>query len=151
MSAMDRKKDRIIVDLDGTLALDHHRVHHLYGEKRDWDSYFAECSADTPNEPVVELVRAMFARGYLIFILTGRSDSVKDKTIAWLRLHSIPYSGVRMREASDRTNDHELKPSWASELGGTDSILFVAEDRARVVAQWRSLGYTVFQVADGNF
>ena len=32
-----------------------------------------------------------------------------------------------------------------------DDIFLVVDDRNKVVDMWRSLGLTVFQVADGNF
>lgn len=153
MSAIYRKKNTIIVDLDGTLALDDHRNHLLHQPdgKRDWDAYFALCGADAPNEPVIELCRAMFYRGYFIRIFTGRSDSVEDETRKWLDVHDVQFDSLTMREKSDRTDDHELKPSWAETYGGRDSILFVVEDRERVVHSWRSRGYTVFQCAPGKF
>ena len=47
----------IVFDLDGTLADDAHRQHHITGDVRDWDAYFAACGDDAPIiEPVMELL-----------------------------------------------------------------------------------------------
>ena len=57
-----------------------------------------------------------------------------------------------MRQADDRTLDHDLKRSWVE--NGTipkDRVLVVFEDRASVVKMWRKLGLTCFQVAPGDF
>lgn len=142
-------KDTIIFDLDGTLALDDHRSHHLKGEVRNWEAYFDACEGDYPNEAVIEVLRAV-AKTHIVLIMSGRSDRVADKTRGWLRAHNIPYHSLRMRPAEDRTQDDELKIGWAKEYG-LDQILCVFEDRNRVVAAWRAAGVPCFQVALTTF
>jgi len=152
MPTVAGKKDVIIVDLDGTLALDHHRVHHLHGPngERDWDTYFSLCSQDEPNHGIIAIVDKL-RHFYEIHILTGRSESVRDDTERWLSRHGVVYSELRMRPVSEREDDHTLKIKWGGELGGLSRVLVVFEDRARVVRAWRAAGYTVCQVAPGEF
>ena len=38
----------VIFDIDGTLADCSHRLHHVTGDKRDWNKFFAEMSEDPP-------------------------------------------------------------------------------------------------------
>lgn len=153
MPRMAGSKDTIIVDLDGTLALDNHRNHHLHGPngKRDWDTYFSLCHLDAPNIPVIELCRTLFRAEFNIQILTGRNETTGVKTAQWLVDHGVPHHGIRMRGAGDRTDDHSLKIGWGNDLGGPDRVLFCVEDRKRVVRAWRLAGYTVLQCAEGDF
>lgn len=150
---MANKKDVIICDLDGTLALDDGRAErYLRGpEGKQWDKYFAACGEDLVNEPVKELTRRM-SNWYEIHILTGRSEDVLEPTERWLNANEVRYDSLTMRERSDRTDDHVLKPKVARDRGWTkERTLFVIEDRQRVVDAWRELGYTVLQCAPGAF
>jgi hypothetical protein len=47
--------------------------------------------------------------------------------------------------------DNELKKHFLDEHVNIDDVFLVVDDRQQVVDMWRSLGLTVFQVADGNF
>jgi hypothetical protein len=122
------------------------------GWKRDWEGYFASCLGDEPNESVIEVLRLFFEDGYNIRLLTGRSESVRALTEQWLYRHAVPHHTLIMRPEGERTDDHIMKPAIAFEqYWRPDNVLFVMEDRQRVVDAWRKLGYTVFQVAPGNF
>lgn len=175
MRTVDREKDTIICDLDGTVALDETRaIQYLRkphaetceigmyetqnagtctcGWKRDWAGYFAACSGDDPNEAVIQILRYFWDDGYTIRLLTGRDEGVRVLTEQWLRAHAVPYHSLVMRATNDRTDDHEMKPAVAFVEGWLPkNTLLVLEDRQRVVDAWRSKGYTVFQVAPGNF
>lgn len=151
MYRMDPEKKLIIVDLDGTLADDTHRAHLLKDpENRRWNEYFSLCHLDEPNYPIIQLLRNLWsACGYDVYILSGRSDTVRQQTEEWLNRHNVPYDLLQMREAEDRTQDDKLKLGWAEQW--KDKVLFVLEDRQRVVDAWREAGYTCLQVAPGKF
>ena len=60
----------------------------------------------------------------------------RPDTEAWLDLYvGVPYEGLFMRPAGDNRKD----------------AVGVFDDRRQVVRMWRSLGLTVFQVAEGDF
>lgn len=168
----------VICDLDGTLALDHHRHHHLNipctecegrgtigslddyhrcplceGKKvkHNWDAYFAACGDDKIQPNIARLLDDLKMQGHTIHILTGRSASVYEQTESWLELKDIQYDFLRMRAPDDRTDDHILKIGWGAELGGPLKVLCVIEDRTRVVKAWREAGYTCLQCAQGDF
>lgn len=142
----------VIVDLDGTLALIDHRLHYIKGANKDYDSFYNACDKDAPNQRIINLVNVLECNGYFIEIMTGRSDIVKDKTVAWLDEHSVRYDHLTMREYGDHTPDFELKKKWFFNSNTLrKEIVFVLEDRKRVVDMWRSMGITCLQVADGNF
>lgn len=154
-------KPLYIFDLDGTLACCNHRRHFVDRErtKQDWKSFYAACDGDKPVAPVISTMDRLRQIGAEIWIFSGRSDEVRDKTIAWLVRHtSFMTSELRgpmltMRAAGDYTPDDELKRSWYEGMLLEDKYRLVAvfDDRARVVKMWRGIGVTCFQVADGKF
>lgn len=143
----------IIFDLDGTLALDHHRSHLLKGEEKQWEEYFSLCHLDTPNEPVIKILNSLYVLEP-IAIWSGRSASVIDKTMEWLRTHHISWKldHIKLRDADDRTQDDILKMRWLQELRNSGhNVTLAFEDRQRVVDAWRANGVTCLQVAPGAF
>lgn len=146
-------KNIVIFDLDGTLALIGHRKHFVECDKKDqnWDAFYEACDKDIQNLPIA-VINRMFGNslGWVIFILSGRSEAVLGKTHDWLRFHGIRYEQLRMRPEGDYTPDDVLKKQWAEEIG-IDRIAMVFDDRDKVVKMWRSLGLTCLQVAEGNF
>lgn len=152
MQRMDRKKDIVICDLDGTLANDAHRSYLIKTSNPDrdenWDKYFDLCGHDTPIYEVCNLVRRLNSY-YDIHIFSGRSDRVKIQTELWLSKHMVPYDTIKMRPWDSREQDHIMKIEWANPI--RDRVAFILEDRQRVVDAWREAGYTCLQVAPGNF
>lgn len=150
-------KPLYIFDLDGTLALIGHRRHYVErakGKKQDWAAFHAACVDDLPNAPVIETMRRLWAEAE-VRIFSGRSDEVREQTEAWLAKHRC-YPGrasLTMRAAGDFTPDDVLKRRWYEALPAFDRRRLVAvfDDRDRVVAMWRALGVTCFQVAPGDF
>lgn len=146
----------VIVDLDGTLALNKHRSHFIdksSGRKPDWVAYFEACDKDLPNHPVIEAVNALKAQGNRVHIFSARGDIVRDKTVKWLSLHGVQYDDLTMREMDTYTADEILKRFWLLDLypNYKNDILCVFDDRDKVVKMWRELGLICFQVAEGNF
>jgi predicted kinase len=133
----------ILVDIDGTVALmdgrspyDMTRVRH-----------------DRPNHAVIEAVRAMHAAGFRIVFCSGRTDDGREDTAHWLDRHvGVPYEALHMRTTGDQRKDSVVKAEiFEREIRGNYHVVAVFDDRDQVVRMWRSLGLTVFQVADGNF
>lgn len=148
-----------IFDLDGTLALIDHRRPILAESKNPnrWRDFFAACTKDTPNMPVIRTMRRLqsFAD---VWIWSGRSDEVRSQTIEWLVTYtSIPHAELaeilKMRPAADNTPDDLLKERWLCALSWPDRkrIEAIFDDRDRVVQMWRTYGFPCFQVAKGDF
>jgi hypothetical protein len=149
-----------IFDLDGTLALIEHRRHILERKSRDkWSQFHAACDKDKPNKPVIATMEHLRHAGAEIWIFSGRSDEVRDKTIAWLALHTSFESRdlegpmLNMRATGDFTADDVLKRQWLDGMLVGDRLRLVAafDDRDRVVQMWRTAGVSCFQVAEGKF
>jgi hypothetical protein len=146
----------VIVDLDGTLALNKHRSHFIDKSQRkkvDWVSYFDACDKDLPNQPVIQTINALKKQGYRVHIFSARGDLVREKTVKWLSLYGVQYDDLTMREMDTYTADEILKRFWLLDLypNYKNDILCVFDDRDKVVKMWRSLGLTCFQVAEGDF
>lgn len=143
----------IIVDLDGTLALCDHRRHFVENVKPDWDSFLEACDKDEPNKPLIELLHRLDESDDIIIrIFSGRSESVKGKTIDWLKKHDIPYYSLTMRKEGDYRPDEIVKEQWLDELlHKGHEILCCFDDRVKVCEMWRRRGLLCNQVALGNF
>ncbi len=142
----------VVFDLDGTLALNEHRLHYIRNTPKDYDTFYAACAADLPCAPVIGTLRAHLAIGDRVEIWSGRSDQVRRETAAWLELFGVGAGCLtRMRPAGDHQPDTSLKRAWirdARKNGGIPDLAY--DDRDGVVALWRGEGVTCFQVAPGD-
>lgn len=148
----------IIVDLDGTLADIQHRLHFIKdGEKPNWDGFNAACVDDIKVHPVAQTVDLFRNFGAVkVCIMTGRSQRYIEETVDWLRSRKIPYDALVMRAQGDFRSDTEVKKEMYAQYfqNGFEQrrkVYFVLEDRDKVVAMWRELGLTCFQVRKGDY
>jgi beta-phosphoglucomutase-like phosphatase (HAD superfamily) len=136
-----------IFDLDGTLADDSHRWHHVR-RSGDWDAYYAACPEDKPIEHMLEVAKALNGAGYRIVIVTGRSESIRRETEDWLLQQGILYSELIMRKKNDRRKNSELKLEALEVLRQKGYMpLMVFEDLPAAVQAWRAAGLPCAQVA----
>ena len=146
-----------LFDLDGTLAHIEHRKHFIEGERKSWSRFYKACVDDTPNTPVIATMELLLAAGCEVQIFSGREDSVRKETVAWLTQHTslnMRATTLLMRPTGDSTPDDELKRDWyenALTAGERRRLVAVFDDRDKVVAMWRSMGVPCFQVAPGDF
>ncbi len=133
--------DAIIVDMDGTLSLLNGRSPHDV----------STCDQDPPNQPVLDTV-LLWQQSIKVVILSGRADDCRVQTEKWLAQYGVKPVGVFMRATGDQRQDSIIKQEiFDREILGKYNIKFVLDDRQQVVDMWRSLGLTVFQVAEGDF
>jgi phosphoglycolate phosphatase-like HAD superfamily hydrolase len=141
-----------IFDIDGTLADNQHRFHHIDKPDKDWDAYFAACGGDAPIPHMVRLARDLRVAGLEIVYVSGRSDVCREATLVWLAKSYLPRGQLYMRKQGDHKPDHELKVELLAQLraDGHEPIM-VFDDRNRVVQAWRAVGIPCAQVAEGDF
>lgn len=144
-----------LFDLDGTLADIEHRRHLVSGGNADWDLFYELCLRDAPNVPIIDLYRRLQGSSPTaeMWIFSGRSEVVRNKTLFWFREHHILINpeNLIMRPVGDYTPDDALKLRWLDEYGLRERIVCVFDDRQKVVDMWRREGLTCLQVAPGNF
>lgn len=135
----------IVFDLDGTLANIDHRAHYVRQDNPEWDKFYSACDKDTPNAWCMEMMDIFRQQGYPVLIVSARRDTEKSKTLAWLRYHGIKYTDlIMLRKGNDNTEDKKLKKAWLK-LFGKENILFVVDDRQKVVDMWREEGLVCLQ------
>ena len=144
-------KHYVVVDIGGTISKVGDRVKCLESTPKDWDSFYARCGEDLPNEDVLACVKALQCI-YTIILLSGRRESCRKDTLDWLRKYDIDADFVLLRKDNDHRHDTIVKPEiLLNFLGSYDEVAFVLEDRTSVVKKWRELGLTCLQVAEGDF
>lgn len=159
------KPSAVVCDLDGTLCNLDHRYHFVKtgiqvngSPKKDWKSFFANMSSDTPNLWCAEIVKSM-AKNHVIVYASGRPDSFGSETADWLVKHGMLDPAVfpekphlYMRPRSDHREDSIVKEIILDfEILTRFTPYFMIDDRARVVAMWRRRGFTCLHCADGDF
>lgn len=156
---MSKIKYIILVDIDGTIADCSERAKKYITdlETPNWDAFYEACSEDKPIPSIIQLVEEL-STYYDIIFCSGRRESVKEKTIAWMKKYLVntQYEPLHMlfRKDGDTRHDTEVKPELLDALLKEHpeyNICYILEDRNSMVAKWRELGYTCLQVADGNF
>jgi predicted kinase len=119
-----------IVDIDGTVA----------SKAPDRDIYdFTRVHEDIPIAHTVHVVRQLAIDSAIVF-LSGRDDSCRDVTEAWLRANRIPFTELHMRKAGDLRRDDRVKLElFNTHLRDRYRILGAFDDRLQVCRLWRDL------------
>jgi hypothetical protein len=140
----------VIFDIDGTLADVSERIHHVRKTPKNWDAFFEGMSQDRAVRSIVRLCNLLHASGFKVILCTGRSEEHRAETVNWLNKQGVHYHQLLLRRDGDRRSDVVVKREM---LVGIDKsrILFVVEDRSRVVEMWRSEGLVCLQCAPGEF
>lgn len=135
----------VVIDLDGTLANIDHRTHLVKRDKPLWDEFYAACCDDTVNHWCKSLMASMSAQSYTVLIVSARRDTEKTKTLLWLQENGVIYDDlIMLRKGADHTKDTELKRAWLKSYR-KENILFVVDDRQKVVDMWREEGVVCLQ------
>lgn len=142
----------IIFDIDGTIADLTHRRHFVSSKPKNWPAFAAGIMDDTPIEHIIDVLRMYHARGDAIILCSGREAASRDKTIAWLDKHSIPFNALYMRPTKDYRADDIVKEELLDQiLADGYSPYMIYDDRDRLIKMWRRRGYPCAQVAPGDF
>ncbi len=144
------KPKAIIVDLDGTLCDVRHRLHHIQGEKKDWEAFHSALLNDEVRQDVLQKLVKHQTNGCLILLLTGRPHTYKDKTLGWLISLESLYFTLFMRKAGDKRTDTEVKAEiYETRIKDRFEVIKVYEDRPSVIRMWREKGLEVEDCGDG--
>lgn len=140
----------VIFDIDGTLADVSERIHHVRKKPKNWNAFFQGMAQDKAIHAMVRLCNILYETGIQIILCSGRSEEHRPQTIEWLAQQGVNYHELILRKDGDRRSDTIVKREM---LAGIDKskILFIVEDRSRVVEMWRSEGLVCLQCAPGEF
>lgn len=140
----------VIFDIDGTLADVSERVHHLQKKPKNWKAFFRGMAQDKAIKSMVRLCNILYSSGVRIILCSGRSEEHRSETVKWLANQGVKYHELRLRRDGDRRSDVIVKREMLAGIDNT-KVLFVVEDRSRVVQMWRSEGLVCLQCAPGEF
>ena len=145
----------VIVDIDGTLAeFDADYVKEwVLGPEKQWQPFFEFMADAAPIEAIKRLVTLLNAQQQAIVLCSGRPNSHRHYTEAWLTRHAIPYDAIYLRpDGQDLVPDEEVKRQALEEIRAEGyAPWLVIDDRQAVVEFWRSTGLTCLQCAPGDF
>lgn len=144
-----------VFDIDGTLADNEHRMHHLENGKKNWDAFFAEQGKDEPYQAVLDVLHALaFDRckmlGDRVIIVTARDERFREDTIEWLNKH-IEFDisdSIYMRPLGYRGDDDKMKvriiKDWLAANPGY-KVGAIFDDRHRIIDAFRNEGWYTFE------
>ncbi|MES2526212.1 MAG: hypothetical protein V4598_03970 [Bdellovibrionota bacterium] len=145
------KKKAIIVDLDGTLADITHRRKFVEGKTKDWKNFNRNIIKDDLNIWCAEIIRRMISDHHVLLV-SGRTDDLKKETTEWLTKHNVPFTDLMMRPEKDYRDDTVVKREiYEEKIKPFYDVLFVLDDRAKVVKMWRETGLVCLQCDWGDF
>lgn len=131
----------VVCDMDGTLAKMKNR------SPFDW----YKVGQDDINPPVERIVKNIGEDVFLL-IVSGRDEICRPQTAGWLTSHDIMFDGLFMRPEGNNEDDRIIKRRiYEENIKDKYNVLFVLDDRDKVVRMWRDLGLTCLQVDDGAF
>ena len=131
-----------VFDIDGVLADVRHRLHHLERRPKNWAAFFTSAPADPVWDEGVRLV-AEAAQDCEIVYLTGRPETSRKDTAAWLARHGLPKGTLSMRRAGDRRPAARTKPQQLAALAEGRTVAVVVDDDPGVCAAYRRAGWPV--------
>ena len=143
-------EELVIFDIDGTLADISERVHHVRKKPKNWNAFNAGMAQDKAIHSMVRLCNILHAAGLYIILCSGRNERNRPETVEWLEKQGVPYHQLLLRKDEDFRSDAVVKREILQTLDKS-KILFVVEDRSRVVEMWRSEGLVCLQCAPGEF
>ena len=140
----------VIFDIDGTLADVSERIHYLKKKPKNWEAFFQGMAQDKAIRSMVRLCNILYASGIEIILCSGRNEEYRAQTVTWLAEQGVPYHQLLLRKDNDRRSDSIVKHELLAQIDKS-KVLFVVEDRSRVVEMWRSEGLVCLQCAPGEF
>ena len=139
-----------VFDIDGTLADNVHRQHHITGNK-NWDAFFAEQHKDEPYEAVLDVLHALAFDGHKAIVVTARDERFRADTLEWLNKHieyEFPSEDLYMRPLGNRDDDDYLKvliiENWLQDNPGF-KVAGIFDDRHRIIDAFRNKGWYTFE------
>ena len=143
-----KKENAIIVDIDGTIAENSHRVHHIKKDPKNpraWEHFFKECIKDE-MVPETILVAYRLALDHKIILCTGRTETYRPETKEWLDIYFPFYTELHMRRDGDYRPDFEAKGDMVDLVLKKYNVVMAFDDKDSVIKMLTEKGIYTFQV-----
>ena len=132
-----------VFDVDGVLADVRHRLRFVEQSPKNWASFFAAMDDDGPLADGITMAQAHAMAGDSIVYLTGRNESYRALTLAWMRRHNLPEGRLVMRRDDDRRPARLFKPQALATIARRGRVVTVVDDDESVVTVLRRDGWPV--------
>jgi len=144
-------REMYIFDLDWTLANLEHRLHYVKWEwKKDWKNFYAEVAHDSVIENVARIWHSLSSPTICKVILSWRSNQCAFETEEWLSKNGFKYDFILMRDSWDKRDDTDVKRDMYNMCLKWNKILWVFDDRARIISMRQEEGIFTFDVSQGK-
>lgn len=130
-----------VIDLDGVVADVRHRLRLVEQTPKDWNGFFAACSQD----PVLPEGLAMVERlaiDHTIIYLSGRPESCRESTTAWLARVGAPPGSLHLRAEGDRRPARITKVEMLRAIEG--EVAIVVDDNLSVLKAIAAAGFPTY-------
>jgi hypothetical protein len=133
-----------VIDLDGVLADVTARLHHIEGQPKNWNAFFAGIPDDLPYAEGLAIARELAAEHELVY-LSGRPERTRSDTERWLRRHGAPDGQIVLRRNPDRRPARVVKIGQLRQLAEQSSVAVFVDDDPAVCRAAREAGFPVFE------
>lgn len=127
----------VVLDIDGTIANNNHRAHHVDGEKKDWVEFLKPhlVAKDVLIEGAQRALEHFRLLGYRILFLTGRNESLREVTAQWILEKlgiEVDDDSLIMRGAGNMMTAAAYKRESAQNLKSQfprETFIFIDDDK----------------------
>jgi predicted secreted acid phosphatase len=127
----------IVLDIDGTIANNDHRAHHVDGEKKDWATFLKPhlVAKDVLIEGAQRALEHFRKLNYRIIFLTGRNESLRETTTEWIQAQlgiEVNDDTLFMRGAGNMMTAAAYKRESAQNLKSQfprETFVFIDDDK----------------------
>jgi len=133
----------VVVDLDGTLADNRHRLSHIENEDKQWGKYLSKVQKDKPVQEVISKINDL-SETHKIVILTMRSDQTEEDTLKWLRKNDVSFDElIMLPEGHWNVKDCEFKER---KLKNMENPVIAFDDKERNCQMYKEKGLETYLV-----
>jgi hypothetical protein len=147
----------LILDIDGTIADNSHRLHWIEREKPDWDTFLSPdlVAKDIPIPEAQEALDKIFLqlKPYSLHVVTGRNESLRDVTELWLDEHFgigpsfTIFDSMTMRPRHNNTTSSSYKEAVLANIiesrGQDFGTALIIDDDPWVLSMAEEFGITL--------
>lgn len=127
----------IVIDIDGTVANNDHRAHHVDNPKPNWEAFMQPhlVAKDTLVPGAKKAIEHFQELRYRVVFLTGRHEGLRPTTSAWIQDHlgvEVNDDTLIMRNAGNMLKASEYKREQAQALKTEfpmEQFLFIDDDK----------------------
>lgn len=146
---MEQLRKIVVCDIDNTVAvLGQRRAEMLREPVVDWDRFYADAFDDKPMKESCQAVRRLLQNGVKVVFSTSRRESVRVKTLVWLRRHisdAISDEMLLMRPNGCNESEAVQKVGGVLSKFSAGDIALVIDDNDSILDAWSAIGVPVLK------